>query len=1047
MKTGVYENLIYTALERKLQSLPDNLEARKMNIDKPEASKFFTNYLSHLLSSVLSDDRFFDNELIRKIEFVNKMVRYIENDWNPDWKDDLIVNGDKLLSGIIDKTGLTPEQIKKRDSYRPVSGFTVSSLFTGSNSDLNIGEEIKRDILSADRIFWLVSFIRFSGVRIFLRELSEFLSRSGTELYIITTSYMGASEPKAVEMLQQLNPEKVHIKVTYDCTLDRLHAKSYIFERNSGLSTAYIGSSNLSKSALDKGLEWNIRVTSQENPHIIKAALASFLTYWNRDDFEPFDASRFRRAIEENNHLEQRKTTVLQKYIIRPEQKKILDDLSVERKVHNSFRNLIVAATGTGKTVVAAFDYRRFALSHPGHARLLFIAHHVEILQQSRRTFASVMQDSTFGEVWGGQSKPSLNGNLEHLFLTIETFIRNVDLFKNFGSDFYDFIIIDECHHSQANSYRPLFSIFHPQILLGLTATPERADGKSLLPDFNNRIAAEIRLPEAINRLLLVPFQYFCIADETADLSHALWSQGNYDDNDLLRRLNTEDRMTLISQKIPQYIADEHRCHALCFCINRRHARDTADGLQRMGYQADYLTGEDSAEKRKRVTDDFRTGKINYLCVVDIFNEGVDIPEIDTILFLRPTKSLTIFIQQLGRGLRLAPDKDCLTVLDFVAQANQHYNFESRIRALTGPNNHNMKDSVKNGFTMLPRGCDIVMEPKAQSFILQSITKAIFNKQRLVREVTNYHLNFTDELTLGHFLDHFSLDPEAVYKVMCWTSLLKTAGVLKFEEDAYTKIFEKSMANFLHLNSLSLIQFIKHLLVNNFEYVHNDCNRKFALITYYNLFGRTSIDRLGFTSIDKAFQIFLRYPLFVAELQAIMNYLEDHLNVQTEPIEGLENVPLELFSRYTRAEHLILFGQMNEKSFFNPQAGIYGIEDKNTELMWVTLNKSDKDFSPSTQYDDYAINSQYFQWQSQNSASQDNNSGKRYIQQKDNHRKFLLFVRQQKADGYGFTEPFYCLGLVDFVSCTGNRPMTITWRMHHEIPVFLLDMAQKQAVG
>jgi superfamily II DNA or RNA helicase len=1044
LTNGIYENLIYKALLKKLLQLPENRHALKIPMDSAEAPKLLTNYIAGIIQQMLGDDKIFEG-IEEKIGFVNQVIRFIETDWNPNWDDDLLVQGDKLLSGIIDGTGKTPQQIKALNDFRPKSGFLSSNLFTGSNSDLNMQSEINLDIMSADEIYWIVAFIRFSGVRIFNDALRKFLEKPNAKLHIITTSYMGASEPKAVEWLKNLNPDKVEIKVNYDCSLDRLHAKSYIFVRNSGLSTAYIGSSNISRSALTQGLEWNIRVTNQENPQIIKTAIATFETYWNRQDFEDFDEEKFRKSIYEANHHDTLKRKDYPVFTIRPEQKDILYKLTVERNVHNSYRNLVVAATGTGKTVIAAFDYRRFCEQHPGHTRLLFIAHREEILEQSRRTFASVLNDHDFGELWVGRYVPTKMGNLDHLFISIQTFNSNRKLFESFGSDYYDMIIIDECHHSQASSYRILFSMFAPQLLVGLTATPERADGLSLLPDFNNRIAAEMRLPEAINRMLLVPFQYFCIGDQFTSLSHIAWKNGGYDEDELYKKLNTADRLHLITQTIPRYLSDENRCRALCFCIRKEHARDMAVGLCKAGYRADYLTGDDNEERRKRVLDNFRERKINYLCVVDLLNEGVDIPEIDTVLFLRPTKSLTIFLQQLGRGLRLSPDKDCLTVLDYVSQANRNYSYESRIRALVGRTSRNILDEVSEGFSLLPRGCSIMMDKLSRQYVLENLKGAIFNLKRLQLEVQNYRLNFTDSLELGNFLAHFNLDIRVLYKVSCWSKLKRRAGIISYPEDKNTEIYEANMKRMIHWNDLNLIHFVQKLIADDFEYDHTATNEKYALMLYYGLY-REGILKTGYVNVDAALKVFGRYPYFVQELREMMDYLDSNLNVSTERIPELGDCPLALFGCYTREEQLILYGKIKADKSMIPQAGLYNIKEKNTELLWVTLNKSDKDFSPSTQYNDYAINEKLFHWQSQNTASHDN-AGCRYVTQKQTGKKFLLFVRENKKDAFGFTTPYYCLGLVDYVKSVGDRPMNITWRLHHDIPGFILNKAMKLAVG
>lgn len=1049
LKTGIYETLIYQSLAKKLKTLPANYVGLRLKIDAAEAPKLLTNYISGILSGILSDNNLFKGGLEQRIEFINRVIKFIEKDFNVfSPSDDMIAIKDKLLSGIIDRTGLTEEQLELYNKLRPASGFTSSSLFTGSNEGLRMEDEINRDIISSDEIYWIVAFIRFSGVRIFKDALLKFLERPGTKLNIITTSYMGYSEPKAVEWLQGLNPDKVKIKVNYDTNSDRLHAKSYIFVRNSGLSTAYIGSSNISRSALTQGLEWNIRVTNEENPQIIKAARAAFETYWHRDDFEDYDSEKFRRVIAQTGKNVKMKGIALPVFTIRPEQKMILEKLSVERTQHNSFRNLVVAATGTGKTVIAAFDYRRFVENTKGTHRLLFIAHRKEILEQSRRTFASVLGKYDFGELWVGHHQPSKYGNLDHLFISIQTFNSNKERFEYFGQNYYDYVIIDECHHIQADSYQTLINIFKPKILLGLTATPERADGKSLLPDFNNRIAAEMRLPEAINRMLLSPFQYFCIGDDTVSLANIAWRQGTYDENALYQALDTESRMHLITETISKYLADEHNCRALCFCIRKNHAKNVAAGLNRAGYKADYLTGDDSDERRKQVLDDFRHMKINYLCVVDLLNEGVDIPEIDTVLFLRPTKSLTIFLQQLGRGLRLAPDKDCLTVLDYVSQANKNYSYESRIRALTGRNHKDLKSEVADGFTFLPRGCSINMDKLSQQFILENIKNAIFNLKRLKTEVLNYNINFDDGLSLLHFIHNFDLDIRTIYKTTCWSKLKRLTGIVSYKTDDMTELFEKNMYQTIHWNDIELINFVKQLISNEFTYKHsndNDINDIYALILYYALYGK-ALPKTKFHTVAEALKAFSKYKVFVDELSEIMDCLNDKLNVKTSKIKELKNCPLPLFSCYTRQEQLIMFGVINEGKAFTPQSGLYKIPDDNVELLWITLNKSDRDFSPTTQYNDYAISENLFHWQTQNNVAHDK-TGRRFTEQKINGNKYLLFVRENKSDAFGFTEPYYCLGLVDYVSSEGNRPMNIVWRMHNPIPAFILEKAEKLAVG
>lgn len=326
--------------------------------------------------------------------------------------------------------------------------------------------------------------------------------------------------------------------------------------------------------------------------------------------------------------------------------------------------------------MISAFDYQNFRqhqIRTKHSSRILFTAHREEILRQSLRTYRSVLQEPNWGTLWVGNYAPEEETDYEHLFVSISMFnSRFESLFSKLPADYYDYIVIDEAHHSQADSYRKLFSHFHPQLLIGLTATPERMDGKDLRPDFGGRISAEIRLPQALQAGLLTPFQYLCITDDTDLRDDALWNGQRYIIDRLADKLCVPERAQYIVDALHRYLADEYTCRALCFCVNKRHADFMAEQLQKYGFNAQSLTSDTPQSQREQLAKDLRNGLIHYLCVVDIFNEGVDIPEVDTVLFLRPTDSLTIFLQQLGRGLRLSPGKTELTVLDFVAQVNKN---------------------------------------------------------------------------------------------------------------------------------------------------------------------------------------------------------------------------------------------------------------------------------------------------------------------------------------------------------------------------------------
>lgn len=725
-------------------------------------------------------------------------------------------------------------------------------------------------------------------------------------------------------------------------------------------------------------------------------------------------------------------TDVLSKYTILPHQKQILDRLCAIRE-GGVKRNLVVAATGTGKTVISAFDYKLFTEKTDGRHRLLFIAHRQEILKQSRRTYRSVLQDANFGDVWVGDSRP-VNG-IDHLFVSVQTFNSKFDsIFRSLPDNYYDYIVIDEAHHLVADSYRTVLDKFKPQLLIGLTATPERMDGVSLLPDFDNQISAEIRLPKALDEGLLTPFQYLCISDDT-DLTDDELMQGNrYVATRLTEKLCNKERVGLIVNRLQYYLPDEHRCRALAFCATKRHAQYMAEQFCDVGLKAAFLTS-DNDEERQTLNRQLAKGEINYLFVVDIFNEGVDIPSVDTVLFLRPTESLTVFLQQLGRGLRLYPGKQQLTVFDFVAQLNQKYDFASRFRSLLTRTDKSVAEQVKNGFTLLPHGCTIHMEEKAQDYVLQNIKAAIYNKARLVKELRTY----TSTPSLGEFIANNGQDIRLIYKGgNCWSSLKKEAGLCVYAEDENTKRFTKGIGNLVHVNSLAYIHFIRKVMKAKGRFA---CDGKreetFAVMLYYSLFG-DKISKVAVKSIGEALARLAHYPVFVAEVLELTDYLVSNIDKKTFAVgEGMPET-LEQYGSYTREEVFAIFDrQTADKKMQGSVAGVFNIDELNTELFFVTLNKSDKDFSAETMYNDYVVSENEFHWESKNTDTHAGKGG-RYVRQKDNGKKFLLFVRENKKDGFGNTSPFICFGLIDYISSKGDKPMKINWRTHQPIlPRFL----------
>jgi len=767
MKEGLYEQIINELISSKLKSLDyQNYYIQEKTIDKSEASIVLSRYLSNIIRVALEQLKG-DDKLEKQIFISNSIIQLISKELNNTiFQEDLIQTEAKILTAIYSKTNADfCDFAKYLKEITPYTRLSQSELFTGNNAGVSLESEIRKEILSSDKINFLVSFIKWSGIRIFEKELRQFTGKGG-QLRIITTSYMGATDLKAVEFLSKL--KNTEIKVSYNTDNERLHAKAYLFIRNTGFDTGYIGSSNMSRSALTNGLEWNVKITSLEVKQLMSKFKKTFDTYWEDKEFETFISEQHSEKL--NKALKAEKYTVSDGFSTYfdikpfPFQEEILEKLNTERVVHNRRKNLVVAATGTGKTIISAFDYKNFKKINP-EAKLLFITHRKEILHQSIATYRAILKDNNFGELWVDGYKPS---NYSAVFASVQSLYRKIEE-MHLSKDYYDFIVIDEVHHITASSYRPVLNVFDPKILLGLTATPERMDGANILEDFCNVIAAEIRLPEALNRKLLTPFQYFGITDNV-DLSDLQWKSGKYVPAELTKVYTANDlRVSSIINNLEKYLQDKNNTRALGFCVTQEHAKYMAEKFTLAGLKANYIVS--GSPNREEIRQQFQQKQINYLFVVDIFNEGVDIPEIDAVLFLRPTESLTVFLQQLGRGLRLSEGKDVLTVLDFVANSRPEYDFEGKFRALVGKTNSSITKEIENDFPYLPLGCSIVLEAKAKEIILSNIKNATnYSKNILIRKIQNYKHQTALPLTLKNFINLYNVPLQKIYNLSTWSS-------------------------------------------------------------------------------------------------------------------------------------------------------------------------------------------------------------------------------------------------------------------------------------
>jgi len=1055
MRSGIYELLITKLFQEKLEQVRDLYYVESETLQPADAALYLSRFLQNILHSILNGSLKGKDKLQQQVKLSNSLILWLKNYLDDtDLSEQLIDVRGQLLTALYETQNPVAADLKEHVSkVTPLTGISQSELFTGSNMGLSLESEIKREIRSADEICWLVSFIKWTGIRIFAEELMQY-GKSGKKLKIITTSYMGATDLKAVEFLSTI--PHCEVKLSYNTGQERLHAKTYIFRRHTGFDTAYIGSSNISRSALTNGLEWNLKVTTQEIPHIIEKFNSTFETYWNSREFENYKMgnsqsyNRLKKALKQARNYGSADEHILF-FDLEPRvyQKEILEKLQVERSMHKRFRNLVVAATGTGKTMIAAFDFKQFKKNNP-EAKLLFVAHREEILKQSRQTFRAVLRDPSFGELWVGNHNPE---HYDQLFVSVQT-LKNKLSELQFSQDFYQFIIVDEVHHIAASSYRPILERLSPKVLLGLTATPERQDGANILEDFCGVIAAELRLPNAINERYLCPFQYFGV-DDNVDISSVSWKAGRYDSVELTKIYTANDaRVDHILRNLQDIVADLSSMRALAFCVTQEHADFMKEKFASKGVKSGVLTSKNGSD-RVTLRNQLVSREINVLFVVDIFNEGVDIPEIDTVLFLRPTESLTIFLQQLGRGLRLADDKDCLTVLDFVGNAHANYDFASKFRALTGKNHISTLDEVRQDFPHLPLGCSIILQKQAKETILHNIKNAVLNQRRLLGLIRSYPEQTSEPLTLKHFID---INPyvtlEHIYKIKIdggggWSRLCLKAGVKKQEvnKDIEKAMFRAISNRLLQCTSRKYLKFILKLTEKNFTWnFSKEIENQMAMMVHYDFWQQPG-SKLYFTSLQESLQALGSDPILCGELKSVLKLALERIEIQELPMKIGLPIALNLHARYSRDQILAAFGEHQFDKKSSSREGVLDIKSMNTELLFVTLDKSDKKFSPSTSYHDYAVNEWLFHWQSQNSARPDKGKGLEYVKHLELGKQVILFIREKSNNLNGRAMGFVNIGPVQLDSYNGVKPMNITWQLHEALPPYLWNDAAKLAVS
>ncbi|MFE6481435.1 DUF3427 domain-containing protein [Streptomyces sp. NPDC057757] len=1027
---GVYEELITQRMQEQMDQL---ITAGWKTIDADVSEESSPHVIARHLSQAIGR-RLGQLPHDKRVAVANQVIAMLAADASspPGLGASEVV--ELIAEGPRQLLALAEQEAPGVYAVRPLTPLSETALITNSPEDPSLGSELRAELATADRIDLLCAFVKWYGLRV-LEDSLRAAKERGIPIRVITTTYIGATDRHALDRL--VRDFGAAVRVNYELRSTRLHAKAWLFRRNSGFDTAYVGSSNLSKAALLDGLEWNVRLSSVATPAVLNKFEATFDAYWNDSAFETYDPDADGERLDQALSLAGGTSTTADMKIslsgleVRPfpHQRDMLERLRVEREIRGRNHNLLVAATGTGKTVMAALDFRAMHRTLGGEIpRLLFVAHRKEILAQSLRMYREVLDDASFGELLHGGEDPR---HWQHVFASVQSL--NVRRLEQLAPDHFDIIVIDEFHHATATTYRRVIEHFKPKQLLGLTATPERMDGLNVQDEFfEGRIAAELRLWEALENDLLCPFHYFGIPDGT-DLTNLNWQKGAYADRDL-GNLYTGNhaRARIVVKQIRDKVSNPGAMRALGFCVTKAHAHFMAGFFREAGFQAVALDSDSPSGVRAQALSDLRNGKLHVIFSVDLFNEGLDIPDVDTLLLLRPTNSATIFLQQLGRGLRRTETKPVLTVLDFIGQHRAEFRFEVQFRALTNLSRNRLVDHIEHDFPQLPSGCQIILEGKAKDLVLDNIrTQLGATVKTLMKEVKDYGTS-----RLSDYLRESRREIKELYKSdNSWTTILRRAGLVDEPAPSGEAELLKRVHAFLHVDDPDRARAYLRLLANEtpaYELL-TPTEQTYAQMLFFNLW-----DNAGdFTNFHEGLESLRVQRTFRNELRQVLSYVVERSDHFPVALSGPHShIPMKVHSSYNRSEILAAlgvarFGGQMPRTFAQ---GLQWVEEIKTDALLVTLEKNEKDFSPTIRYKDYALSPTLFHWESQNATASDSRTGLRYQRHEREGSHVLLFMRRYKYSDIGKSQPWMLLGPATYVEHTGSKPMAITWRLHHELP-------------
>ena len=911
---GLYEVLITEAIASQLRDLGDDLHAIRNGVRPAEAPDRLALHLGRIVQRAIAgvDDA---DRVAVGVALARKLIEQI----------DLSISGSEASPDAPIEPGTVLRAVLARTPDgrietmpEPLIPLLDTTLLTNAPGEPRVGNQLLTELHSADRIDLVMAFIRRSGIAPLLDTLRSHC-QGGRELRVLTTTYTGSTEGRALDALSELGAD---IRVSYDMSTTRLHAKAWLFHRRSGFSTAYIGSSNLTYSAQISGLEWNVRVSGARNPDVIDKVAAVFESYWNSGDFVPYDAVTFAAETARSASGTSDSSSVRSSF--GPNRSRsACSSRSRSRASVGTIATCSSPQQAQGKRSWPRSTTRGFEIAF-SRSRLLFVAHREEILEQSLATFRHGLRDHAFGELWVGGQRPR---QFDHVFASIQSL--NAAGFGSLDPGHFDVVIVDEFHHAAAQSYRELLEHVKPIELLGLTATPERSDGLPLLNWFDNRIAAELRLWDAIDQHRLSPFVYYGIHDGL-DLRQVPWRRGGgYDVEGLSNLLTANDAWARqVLAQVVSRVDDPHRMRALGFCVSVEHARFMARVFREAGVASTAVWADSPDEERAGALADLAARRINVLFSVDLFNEGIDIPAVDTLLLLRPTDSPTLFLQQLGRGLRRLVGKTVCTVLDFVGHHRKEFRFDRRFRALLGGSRKDLEKQITEGFPFLPAGCHIELDHVATELVLENIRSAVPSRWPEKVEELRLVARGDNGITLQRFLDETGLELEDVYTGRkTFSDLREDAGLSVRPAGPHEEILRQACGRLLHIDDFLRIDSYRRLLSESQPPDLASLSLRERLLV--RMLVASVADRAinKTTSLKDACDIVWAHPQVRAELLDLIEVLAARVDHVQQTLVRHPDVPLLVHARYTRLEILAAFGIGEHAKVAPWQTGVYWAKD------------------------------------------------------------------------------------------------------------------------